>query len=252
MLAGLPTGPDPAGEVLRRGIVRRAELAAMGGGAPAEGDDVLGVGDWLMDRGRAGELATRLLASVLDHDRQVPLDPGLPVGAARRELELPEGRLVEILLTVDPAAARLIVRDGRVYRADAVHDGLPAVLREALDTIRTELADNPFAAPEASRLTELGLGGKELAALVRANELTRIADGIYLLPGAEHAAVRVLAGLGDREFTLSEARQALRTSRRVAVPLLQRLARVGHTRRTPDGNHHLVPTHGAANPRGST
>jgi selenocysteine-specific elongation factor len=49
----------------------------------------------------------------------------------------------------------------------------------------------------------------------------------------------VLAGLGP-EFTLSSARQALRTSRRVAVPLLELLARLGHTQRTPDGNHRLV------------
>jgi selenocysteine-specific elongation factor len=67
----------------------------------------------------------------------------------------------------------------------------------------------------------------------------RIADGIYLLPGTDERAVRILAGL-DEEFTLSAARQALGTTRRVAVPLLELLARTGRTRRTAQGNHRLA------------
>jgi selenocysteine-specific elongation factor len=54
-------------------------------------------------------------------------------------------------------------------------------------------------------------------------------------------AVPILAGLAP-VFTLSEARRALHTSRRVAVPLLELLARHGHTARTPDGGHRLRPT----------
>jgi selenocysteine-specific elongation factor len=239
-LAELGGDPDPTGEVLRRGLVRRDELVAMGAGAPPTGADVLSAGDWLLDRVRAAELAGQLLASVTDHDAREPLDPGLSLGAARRELELPDARLVETLLSLAPAEEQLFLRDGRVHRADAAH-ALPPPLRDALDSVRGDLTDDPFAAPEAGRLTELGLGTKQLAALVRADELVKIADGIYLLPGADQTAVRVLAGLGDREFTLSQARQALHTTRRVAVPLLERLARLGHTRRTPDGNHHLVP-----------
>jgi selenocysteine-specific elongation factor len=95
-------------------------------------------------------------------------------------------------------------------------------------------------APEADRLTELGLGSKELAALVNAGELDRIGPGIYLLPGSEQAAVDVLAALDDPEFTLSTARQALGTTRRVAVPLLELLARRGRTTRTADGGHRLL------------
>ena len=67
---------------------------------------------------------------------------------------------------------------------------------------------------------------------MRAGELLRVADGVVLLPGADAQALDVLAGLGP-EFTLSEARQALDTSRRVAVPLLELLARTGRTARTP-------------------
>ncbi|MDQ3601079.1 MAG: SelB C-terminal domain-containing protein, partial [Actinomycetota bacterium] len=40
-------------------------------------------------------------------------------------------------------------------------------------------------------------------------------------------------------FTLSQARQALDTTRRVAVPLMELLARKGFSRRLPDGAHEL-------------
>jgi selenocysteine-specific elongation factor len=105
--------------------------------------------------------------------------------------------------------------------------------------LRADLELAPFAAPEAGRLAELGLGPRQLASLVRAGELMRVTDGVVLLPGADERAVAVLAGLGPA-FTLSEARQALGTSRRVAVPLLELLARTGRTVRTPDGTHRLA------------
>jgi len=66
-----------------------------------------------------------------------------------------------------------------------------------------------------------------------------VSDGIYLLPGADAAAVDVLAAL-EQPFTLSAARQALRTSRRVAVPLLELLARQGRTRRLTDNTHQVL------------
>jgi selenocysteine-specific elongation factor len=56
----------------------------------------------------------------------------------------------------------------------------------------------------------------------------------------ERRAVTALAELGEPEFTASTARQVLGTSRRVIVPLLERLARQGHTARTEDGGHRLV------------
>jgi selenocysteine-specific elongation factor len=190
---------------------------------------------------RVAELGAQLLAAVADHDAADPLDPGLPLGAARRALGLPDTRLVESLLARPPAAGQLVAREGRVRRAGVEPaDALPAQVRRARDALRAELASAPFAAPDTDRLAELGLGARELASLVRAGDLVKIADGVYLLPGAERAAAAVLAGLGELEFTLSTARQALGTSRRVAVPLLERMAALGLTERTADGRHRLV------------
>ncbi|GAA5156922.1 selenocysteine-specific translation elongation factor [Pseudonocardia eucalypti] len=238
--------PDPVSELARRGLVRRGELLAMG--IPpaaldaAAAETALADGDWLLHTATAGELATRLLAAVAEHDAADPLDPGVPLGAARRALDLPTNRLVEALVAVEPAAGRLVSRDGRIRRADEDSAGLPEPLRAARDQLHTELTANPFGAPDANRLAELGLGARELATLVRAGELAKVADGVYLLPGAERAAVEVLRTLGTGEFTLSEARLALDTTRRVAVPLLERLARLGLTERTPEGQHRVRAT----------
>jgi selenocysteine-specific elongation factor len=239
-LAGMSGRPDAAGELRRRGHVRRADLVAMG--VPVADLDALhapGAGGVLLDPDRATALAGRLTDAVAAHDEADPLDPGLPVEAARRALDLPDARLVEVVLRhgADGPAAALTLRDGRVART-AAH-GLPPAVRAALEALQADLRHEPFQAPESARLAALGLGPRQLASLVRCGELLRVADGVVLLPGADDRALELLGALGP-EFTLSAARQALNTTRRVAVPLLELLARTGRTVRTPEGNHRLV------------
>jgi selenocysteine-specific elongation factor len=115
---------------------------------------------------------------------------------------------------------------------------LPAPVQRAVDAVRARLADDPFAAPEAGQLTAAGLGPRELAAAVRAEQLVRIAEGIYLAPGVADAARQRLAGL-PQPFALSQARQAWGTSRRVAVPLAEWLDARGITERLPDNTRRL-------------
>jgi selenocysteine-specific elongation factor len=107
-----------------------------------------------------------------------------------------------------------------------------------MEKLRADLVTHPFRAPDAERLAELGLGPRELAALVRAGELIAVAEGVVLLPEAPDRAVDLLRRVGP-EFTLSEARQALGTTRRVAVPLLEHLARTGRTVRADELTHRL-------------
>ncbi len=242
-LAGMTGTPDAADELRRRGHARRTDLVAMG--VPAADVAALrapGAGGVVLDPDLATALGARLAAAVAAHDRADPLDPGLPVEAARRALGLPDARLVEVVLRhgatgLDGPTAALTLRDGRVAAAAA--GGLPPAVQRALEELRADLLRDPFHAPETARLAALGLGPRQLASLVRSGALLRIADGVVLLPGADDRAVEVLAGLGP-EFTLSAARQALNTTRRVAVPLLELLARTGRAVRTPDGGHRLA------------
>lgn len=130
----------------------------------------------------------------------------------------------------------LTIRDGRIVRSGA--DGgpdLPPAVAKAIEALRADLATAPFVAPEAERLAELGLGRRELAAAERAGHVVRLSDGVVLAPEAVDEAVRVLASL-SAPFTVSAARTALGTTRRVAVPLLEYLDRRGFTRRNPDSS----------------
>jgi selenocysteine-specific elongation factor len=216
--------PDGAVILRRRGIVRVAELRATGASMPS---DAVEAGEWLVDQDLAGALRKRMVAAVAEHHRSFPIEAGPTVEAVRGQLDVPD-RTVVVALVAPPLA----VRDGRVVDVTAPPP-LPAHVATAVKTLTRELQANPFVAPDAGRLAALGLGTRELAAAERAGALLRVTDGVVLLPGADERAAAVLASL-TQPFTLSDARQALGTTRRVAVPLLELLDRRRLTRRLPD------------------
>ncbi|MGW1060081.1 selenocysteine-specific translation elongation factor [Micromonospora rubida] len=234
VLAGLDGRPDLAGELRRRLLARRGELTRMG--VPVTVAPV--AGDWVADPDHWRSLAARLADETARYAAAHPLEPGVPVDVLRQRLDLPDRALVEAL--VRPP---LRVRAGRVGQ-DA-GDALPEPVARAVARVRAEYGDRPFQAPEADRLAGLGLGPREIGAAVRAGALLRLAENVVLLPGAVDDAARVLARL-PQPFTLSAARQALDTTRRVAVPLLELLDRRGVTRRLPDDARTVVAPHGAA------
>jgi selenocysteine-specific elongation factor len=221
VLATMDGVPDLASELRRRLLVRRDDLARMG--VPDDGDPV--AGSWLADPGHWAAMRTWLAEEVAGYAREHPLEPGAPVEALRHRLGLPDRALVEAL--VHPP---MTVRAGRVSAGPA---GIPDELAAAVGAAFDALGDRPFAAPEAHRLTELGLGARQIAAAVRAGLLVKLGDTVLLRADAPARAVPVLAGL-PQPFTLSDARRALDTTRRVAVPLLELLDRTGVTRRLPD------------------
>jgi selenocysteine-specific elongation factor len=209
--------PDLAGELRRRQLARRDDLARMGVRADAV------AGEWLADPAYWAGMRDRLAAEVARHAREHPLEPGAPVEALRHRLGLPARTLVEALVS-----APLTLRGGRISAGAAT---VPSELRAAVDRAFDGLGS--FAAPEGHRLAELGLGVRQLGAAVRAGLVVQLAGNVILRAGAPQRAVQTLAGL-PQPFTLSEARRALDTSRRVAVPLLEHLDRAGVTHRLPD------------------
>jgi selenocysteine-specific elongation factor len=227
-LAEQPPGDEGArADLVRRRFVRRADFVAMGWPVPADATEV---GAWLIAPGLADQLAVRVPQVVARYRQLRPLEPGPPVAVLRQALELPDAELVRAVVR-EPLA----LRDGRVVSGAAA---LPEPVQQAVDAIRARLADEPFAAPEAGDLTAAGLGPRELAAAVRDEQLVRIADGIYLAPGVAEVARARLAGL-VQPFTLSQARQAWGTTRRVAVPLAEWLDARGVTVRQPDNTRRL-------------
>jgi selenocysteine-specific elongation factor len=122
--------------------------------------------------------------------------------------------------------------------------GLPEAVTAAVAILRADLATAPFAAPDAERLRKLGLDVRAIAAAERAGLLLRISEHVVLAPGADDAAVCLLAAL-PQPFTAAAARVALGTTRRTAIPLLEYLDRAGITERLPDDRRQLRAGAGA-------
>lgn len=228
--------PDLGAEVARRGAVRRAALTSMG--VPAADADlgtpgVVANGGWLIDAGRWQVWAAGLRAAVAEQARRTPLDPAPTVAAVAHAIGVPDPALIGPLA----AEAGVLVGGGRLRLPGGGPELAPAVA-DALDELCTRLVAQPFAAAESGELAAAGLAPAILSAAVRAGRLAAVADGIWLLPDWPQAALARLAGL-PQPFTLSAARQALGTTRRVAVPVLEALDATRRTRRI-DGSHRVV------------
>ncbi len=230
-LASWPEPPAAADLLRRHRLLRASAASAMGlRDLPSPVS-----GDWLADPEHWQRLRRLLVRAVAAHAAGDPLAAGLPVDAARAELGLPDRGLVEALAAGQPGdgAAEPLELAGGYLRRGGGRGTQPAQVPDAVRAILADLADAPFRAPDAARLQELGLDNRAAAAAERAGLLFRLPGNIVLAAGATDQAARILARL-PQPFTAAEARQALETTRRVAIPLLEHLDRAGVTRRLPD------------------
>jgi selenocysteine-specific elongation factor len=238
-VAGMSGTPDLAAEVARREAMATSDAAALGLPVPEDGASADGVarrGRWLVADAAWQQWGRRLHAAAVARADADPLDPTLTLEAARAASGAPDRTLVPDLA----GSVGLDVHDGRVGLPGRTAE-LGDRAEEGLRRIEARLADEPFAAPEQKELDAAGLGGREVAAAVRAGRLLRLTgvpDDVYLQPIAPARAMRVLAGL-PQPFTTSEARVALASTRRTVVPLLEHLDARGWTRRV-DGTHREV------------
>jgi selenocysteine-specific elongation factor len=255
-LASWPDVPAASDLLRRHRLLRTGAASAMGlSDLPPPVS-----GEWLADPAHWQRLRQLLSAAVAAHAERDPLAPGLPVDAVRAELGLPGRDLVEALAAWRPPDGAdgpievsggylRAAEDGERERADGAAPGqrpaagghaapvagprLPAAVANAVQAVLADLADAPFSAPGAERMRELGLDTRAAAAAERAGLLRRLPGNVLLAPDAPERAARILAGL-PQPFTAADAKQALGTTRRVVIPLLEWLDREGVTRRLAD------------------
>jgi selenocysteine-specific elongation factor len=230
----MPPEGDALAKVIHLGVVRPDYLRRLGllGPDAAPPPNVRALGGWWVHGPAYDDWRHKLRALVEADAERDQLTPGVSQGAVRDALGGAAARFIDRLV----ADAGLEQHNGYVRLPRARADLGRA--EAGVARLEARLLADPFQAPLAGDLVELGLGVRELAAAEQAKRVFRLQGGVVLLPSAPTLAVERLAQL-PQPFTTSQARQALGTSRRVAIPLLEYLDQRGLTRRT-DEDHRTV------------
>jgi selenocysteine-specific elongation factor len=181
-----------------------------------------------------------VLEAVERQHRDDPSAPGLPAQAARAAARStagptwPEAAGSEVVETL--VAAGRLVPDGPALRLPGHGARLDPAQRALVARVEAAGEEAGVSLLGETALAELGADRKATALLVRLGVLVAVAPGGYLGRSTLEGAVATLRGAfpDGRLFAASEAREALGTTRRTAIPLLEHLDRGGVTVRLGD------------------
>lgn len=168
--------------------------------------------------------------------RRHPEHPGLPLNELRAKL-----KAALLLPDVFDALVRDLCRSGfaqagvAIGRADH-RPALPPDLQGAGAKLRTALAAKPLDPPSVKELAPDPPSRQALRFLLQAGEAVEVSEDVVLLADSLTRATEELRKFlrEHRSATAGELRQALGTSRRIIIPLLERLDKEGLTRREGD------------------
>ncbi len=138
-------------------------------------------------------------------------------------------------LVADLCAGDFVRRDAIVARADH-RPVLPPHLKAAGDVLLKLLSQKPFDPPARKQLAADTTGRQVLAYLVEQGAAVEIGSDVVLSQEAFARAKEIISQFISRNgpASVSELRRELQSSRRVMVPLLERLDRERVTRRVGD------------------
>ncbi len=239
-----------------RGLVALVDLPAVAGASDGQVDAALAaaVERRLALRGRAVAWAPEtwrqareaVLRAVAAHHRAEPLAAGMPAQLARAAAR-PAGGGNRDGAAATWAAAGAEVVDALVAAGDLAADGpvvrlpehgvrLDPAQRAVRARVEATLAEAGVNVQSEAALGALGADRRLLDALVRLGVLVRVGSGLHLGKDALDQAVASLrrAFPDGRSFTAADAKQAMGTTRKTAIPLLEYLDRSGVTARSGD------------------
>lgn len=174
---------------------------------------------------------------VAEHHRQRPLDKGAPVNDLRAKARVPEALFDHVL--ADLVESRKLANDGGLIR----QPGFSAGLSTAEDKIaKAALAELTAAAAEPPTVAEMiPRHGPQLANVMRflerTGEVVQVEQGRYYTRATLQGVLdRLQAVMAEpREYPPTEIREALGTSRKFLIPLLEYTDRQGLTLRGATG-----------------
>ena len=232
--------------VARQGAVRRAGLLIKSRFSSTQVRDALDrlvaekrvveVGEWAVDTARWDHLRQSAINAIDAAHRVQPDRSGLLLTELRAALagELPSQDVFEVL-TAD-LCSNGFTQAGVAIRRTAHQPALPPELRAVGAQLRSLLSARLLDPPSRKELTPDAASRQVLRFLLQTGEAIDLgADVVMLAEGFARATETVKRFLRERgSATASELRQTLGTTRRVVIPLLERLDREGVTRREGD------------------
>ena len=233
----------------RDGAVRRPQLLLKSNFSATDIDDAIArlaaagalirVGDVVCDAATWQATASKATEAIDAAHRAHPEHLGLPLADLRTVLEgdLPAAVLGDLF---DAVVARLcegeFVRVGSVVRRAAHRPALPEPLQAAGAKLVRALAAKPFDPPSRKDLTPDAVSQRALRFLIETGEVVEInVELVMAAQGVAQASDVIQKFIRERgPATVSDLRQALGSSRRVVVPLLEYLDRTFVTLRQGD------------------
>lgn len=219
-------------ELLVKSRFSEAEIGAAVARLVLEGK-VVQAGNTLLDPQRWRTAREKAVQAVDQRHRKHPEQVGLPLAELKTMLAdyLPYDESFDALIA--DLCKDEFARAGAEIRRRAHSPALPTGLQNAGAKLRAELTAKPFDPPSRGKLVSDGPSQQALRFLLHTGEVIELDEDIVMPADSVARAADVI-----RQFirqngpaTVSDLRQALGSSRRVVVPLLERLDRDGVTMR---------------------
>ncbi|HEY2046735.1 MAG TPA: SelB C-terminal domain-containing protein, partial [Candidatus Udaeobacter sp.] len=166
--------------------------------------------------------------------KESPERAGIDLGELRSALGIQEAGVLESL--VADLCEGDFVRKGSVIARTSHRPTLPIHVQPVAKRIREVLAGTPFDPPSRKAIEQDSQARQVVRFLIENGDVTELAlDVVLLRESFERMKSRVAEFISENgPSTVSQLRQALGSSRRVVVPLLERLDLEGVTRRAGD------------------
>jgi selenocysteine-specific elongation factor len=227
------TGLARAHAIERSQLLMQSTLDRASIEAALQSDRFTSVGSLVADRAWWQEIRLRASEAIDAFHRASPERPGMALTDLRQSLGLADP-VFDVL--VSQLSGDGFVRDGAVIRRSSHRLQLPPSLAAAGQKIRAALAAKPLDPPSRAQLIPDQTAQQALKFLVNTREAVEIGRDVILAMEAFNNAIEQIRQhiRAHGPATVSELKTLLKSSRRIMVPLLERLDRDGITRRDGD------------------
>ncbi|MCI2424680.1 selenocysteine-specific translation elongation factor [Candidatus Acetothermia bacterium] len=194
--------------------------------------------DKILHRCQMDRLKEKIITCVQDYYTKAPTRIYMDLSALRAQIKVEELLLEQAIVELTNEQ-RLQRNDVRVALTDHQPRFTPqqTEVRNALDRLYSDRKFQPPA--DLAEVMEITKSGKDivemmLTSLVESGRLIRLPEGVILHCQAVNQAEQVLTAHRSETITVSEFRDAIGTTRKYALPLLQYFDNQGLTRRVQD------------------